>query len=195
MESTIRLWRWRRNPLRRRSDIAEAWLGLATGLVIAVGAPLAGAATTIGTAHVMLAPGADLNETAALVTGSADEAGGAGADADTVGYPAHGREVVTVDWTTPNGTTGTGSAWADADAEPGDRVTVWLDDTGGLREPPVATTTAWAAGVLLGASAAAGFCLMAVATRAGLQNRLDTRRTAAWERAWAEVAPGWSQHA
>ncbi|WP_059006459.1 Rv1733c family protein [Streptomyces specialis] len=190
MEGTIRLWRWRRNPPRRRSDIAEGWLGLATGLVIALGAPLAGAATTAGTAHIMLAPGTDLNETAALVTGSAAEA-----DAATVGHPGHDRTVVTVDWTTPDGTTRTGSTWADASTRPGDRVDVWIDDSGELRRPPVATTTAWAAGALLGASAAAGVCLLAVAASAGARNRLDIRRTAAWERAWAEAAPGWSQHA
>src|SRR3954454_3563014 len=31
---TKRGWRWRRNPLRRRSDVVEAWLGVLTVLVL-----------------------------------------------------------------------------------------------------------------------------------------------------------------
>ncbi|MEV5007216.1 hypothetical protein [Streptomyces sp. NPDC055692] len=36
------LWRWRSNPMRRREDVIEGWVLLATWAVIAVGAPLAG---------------------------------------------------------------------------------------------------------------------------------------------------------
>src|SRR5690606_29315652 len=42
MRSIRGLWRWRGNPLCRRSDRQEAWLSLCAALLIAVGAPLAG---------------------------------------------------------------------------------------------------------------------------------------------------------
>lgn len=42
-----RMWgrRLRRNPLRRRSDVVEAWTVLAVAVLLLLGAPLLGAAT------------------------------------------------------------------------------------------------------------------------------------------------------
>ncbi|WP_444546239.1 Rv1733c family protein, partial [Streptomyces longispororuber] len=42
MRSRVLCWRWRRGPLRRRSDVIEAWTVLVTGVVLFVGAPAAG---------------------------------------------------------------------------------------------------------------------------------------------------------
>ncbi|MER6045263.1 hypothetical protein ABT136_31700 [Streptomyces sp. NPDC001856] len=36
-------WRWRKNPLRRRSDVVEAWTVLVVALLLLIAAPLAGA--------------------------------------------------------------------------------------------------------------------------------------------------------
>lgn len=38
----VRLWRWRRNPLRRRSDVIEAWVVLCGWLLALVGAVFGG---------------------------------------------------------------------------------------------------------------------------------------------------------
>ncbi|MGW3728091.1 Rv1733c family protein, partial [Streptomyces sp. NPDC000851] len=43
MGTRVRGWRWRRNPLRRRSDVVEAWTALAVAVLLLLGAPLAGA--------------------------------------------------------------------------------------------------------------------------------------------------------
>lgn len=43
MRTRVRGWRWRRNPLRRRSDVVEAWTVLAVALLLLLVAPLAGA--------------------------------------------------------------------------------------------------------------------------------------------------------
>ncbi|MBW8820836.1 MAG: hypothetical protein JF598_22125, partial [Streptomyces sp.] len=43
MRTRVRGWRWRRNPLRRRSDVIEAWTVLAVAALMLLGAPLVGA--------------------------------------------------------------------------------------------------------------------------------------------------------
>jgi hypothetical protein len=45
MRTRVRGWRWRHNPLRRRSDVVEAWTTLAVVLLLLLVAPLAGALT------------------------------------------------------------------------------------------------------------------------------------------------------
>ncbi|MEV1086149.1 hypothetical protein AB0I98_49510, partial [Streptomyces sp. NPDC050211] len=44
MRTRVRGWRWRPSPLRRRSDIVEAWTVVVVAVLLFVGAPLAGAA-------------------------------------------------------------------------------------------------------------------------------------------------------
>ncbi|MGQ4333511.1 hypothetical protein [Streptomyces hayashii] len=43
MRSGVRGWRRRDNPLRRRSDVVEAWTALVVATLLLVVAPLAGA--------------------------------------------------------------------------------------------------------------------------------------------------------
>ncbi|MER7187064.1 3-deoxy-7-phosphoheptulonate synthase, partial [Streptomyces hyaluromycini] len=45
MRTRVRGWRWRQNPLRRKSDVVEAWIALAVAVLLGVAAPLAGALT------------------------------------------------------------------------------------------------------------------------------------------------------
>ena len=42
MRAVPGLWRWRSNPLCRRTDLVEGWIALAALLLITVGAPLIG---------------------------------------------------------------------------------------------------------------------------------------------------------
>ncbi|MEW2257347.1 hypothetical protein AB0924_19370, partial [Streptomyces sp. NPDC047869] len=46
MRAIAGLWRWRRNPLRRATDLTEAWVALVALVLIAVAAPVTG--TLIG---------------------------------------------------------------------------------------------------------------------------------------------------
>ncbi|MFE2134660.1 hypothetical protein ACFW9X_15865, partial [Streptomyces sp. NPDC059466] len=45
------LWRWRRNPLRRRSDALEAWIVLVAGALTVLGGVLAGLLATQSVEH------------------------------------------------------------------------------------------------------------------------------------------------
>lgn len=51
MGTSVRFRRWRRNPLRRGTEVAEAWTGVATAVLIAVGGPAAGATTAVAVEH------------------------------------------------------------------------------------------------------------------------------------------------
>src|SRR5207237_251923 len=44
MRTRVYGWRWRRNPLRRRSDVVEAWTVLVVAVLLSVVAPLVGVA-------------------------------------------------------------------------------------------------------------------------------------------------------
>ncbi|MEU0210453.1 hypothetical protein ABZ235_11750 [Streptomyces canus] len=35
----LRLWRWRRNPLRRRTDLAQAWIAVGLFVVVTAATP------------------------------------------------------------------------------------------------------------------------------------------------------------
>ncbi|MDT0309778.1 hypothetical protein RM780_22880 [Streptomyces sp. DSM 44917] len=181
------LWRWRRNPLRRRSDRAEAWLGVATVVVLAVGAPAAGAATGAGVSSALLRSAEGVSPATAVLEESLPVPDGGG--------PGGARYLAEVRWTGPDGEARSGEAWVGAGAEPGGSVPVWVDADGELRDPPLTPAAAYTAGALLGGSAAAGVCLVALGVRGGACARLDAGRARRWEREWARVAPQWSPRA
>ncbi|MGK5531728.1 Rv1733c family protein [Streptomyces sp. URMC 129] len=184
MERRVRLWRWRRNPLRRRCDVAEAWVGLAAGVLMVVGAPAAGAAALTGSAEAMLREAREARRTTAVVTDVHD----------TVTVSGVGP-LGTVRWTSADGTPRTGMTRLPPGVTAGARVTVWLDGDGAPRGAPPSPAAAWAAGALLGTGVAGGVCLLALGARGGARSRLDARRSARWEREWAEIAPRWSRRA
>ncbi|MFJ6947749.1 hypothetical protein ACISU4_24405, partial [Streptomyces wuyuanensis] len=42
MRAVSGLWRWRHNPLRRTTDLVEAWLAVAAALLLVLAVPAAG---------------------------------------------------------------------------------------------------------------------------------------------------------
>ncbi|WP_059011132.1 Rv1733c family protein [Streptomyces specialis] len=184
MERRVRLWRWRRNPLRRRCDVAEAWVGLVAGAVMVVGAPAVGVVAFTGATEAMLNDGRGARRVAAVVT-----------DAHEAVTPTGTGRLGAVRWTAPDGTPGTGFTRLPAGAGPGTGVTVWLDEDGAPRGAPPSPAVARTGGALLGTGAAGGVCLLALGARSGARRRLDARRSARWEREWAEIAPRWSGQA
>ncbi|NUP36071.1 MAG: hypothetical protein HOY76_03355 [Streptomyces sp.] len=53
-EGRVPLWLWRRNPLRRRSDVAEAWLGVAAAALLRLAVPTAAVTTAAVAEHSTL---------------------------------------------------------------------------------------------------------------------------------------------
>ncbi|WP_127358427.1 Rv1733c family protein [Actinacidiphila soli] len=185
MPTKVRLWRWRRNPLKRGLDVAEAWVVLAAGVLLAAGAPAVGAATAVGVENATLRESRDWHSTSAALTEDAP------AKATLYSGSDNGRVRATVRWTASDGSPHTSSALVKPGLQSGARATIWLDEHGALRNPPTAPDAARAQGIVFGSYAATGTCLLVLGGRWAVQARLDRRRTAEWESEWAKVGPKW----
>lgn len=183
-------WRWRRNPLRRRSDVVEGWAALVMAVLLLVGAPLAGVlvgAWGYGEAHsVAQRLRAELHMVRARVTGPVPQVSGTAPGGREQTYR------VSVRWTPPGEPPRTTTAPIAAGTRTGATVTVWLDPSGvGMSAPPTSAMVwqqALSAG-LCGAGGTAGTALVGYALfrRTALKHRLTE-----WERDWARTEPEWT---
>ncbi|WP_443072639.1 Rv1733c family protein [Streptomyces sp. RPT161] len=188
MGATVRLWKGRHNPLMRRTDVAEAWLGVATAVLVTALAPLAGAVLAGNVDAELLHEQQGWHRTAAVLTenAAATETGVAVGE-DTA------RADALVRWTAPDHSVRTAMAQVPAGAKAGDTAVVWTDAGGRLRHQPMTPHQAEVLGDLAGACAAAGVCVLLVGgRRVVVRVGLDRYRARAWERAWAEVEPRWT---
>ncbi|MFI1422219.1 hypothetical protein ACH4VX_30470 [Streptomyces sp. NPDC020731] len=181
----VRLWRWRSNPLRRRSDLAEAWLVLATlllALLLGVFSGLTAAAAVDGSL-------AERRERATPVPAVlAEDAAGLSA---SVTQDGDGGVWAKVRWTAADGTGRTGRAEVDPGSPAGTGVTVWTDPAGRLVPAPPDGAEARFQSVMAGvtvAVAAGGLVLLGGWL---VRARLQLRRMAEWEAEWRRVEPSW----
>lgn len=174
------LWRWRRNPLKRRSDIAEAWIGVASTALLLLMVPVVGVVVAAVGERSALGQGEGLHRTAARLVEDAT------APLSRFSGMADDHVRVTVRWTMPGGSLNTGEAAVAAGSKAGSSTTVWRDDAGRLHPAPPTPAQARSQGAALGAAAGAGVCVMVVGGWWAARLRLDVRRTAQWDRAWAE---------
>ncbi|MFJ3718454.1 hypothetical protein [Streptomyces sp. NPDC090057] len=191
MGTRVRGWRWRRNPLRRRSDVMEAWAVLVAAVLLFVVTPLAGTAAGLY-AHDQArsratALRAERHEVRATVTG-----GESARPRPVRGDRAHPYQAE-VRWTEPGAGTRTAVARVPAGSRAGDLVTVWFDTRGRAVAPPPNDVAVWQHTVTVGLCAAGGSAAVillgyAVQRRAALRHRMDE-----WEREWARTGPRWTQ--
>ncbi|HEY7324859.1 MAG TPA: hypothetical protein VH520_08530 [Streptosporangiaceae bacterium] len=176
------------NPLRRRSDVLEAWLVPAAIVVFLVLSPLVAGLAALGVRadnaaaqHVQqswqpvsavllrAAPGPEFSDN--------------GGNTWTVWVPAR--------WTV-GGHHYTGNIPVAADSRAGSTQTVWLDRAGHVRAPAMTASElsgSIGTGILLAVAALA--VVIAIATRLA-RWLLERRRIASWETAWLSVGPRWS---
>ncbi|MFF5973245.1 hypothetical protein ACFY7C_17145 [Streptomyces sp. NPDC012769] len=200
MRAATGLWRWRHNPLRRTTDLVEAWVALTAALLLCLAVPLAGwAVGTSANESLQRSVRAQHEErvpTVARVVRSAEtgEAGATGQrPADTAGERRL-RPAVVAAWTAPDGTRRTGTVTTTREqADPGDHFPLWTDRTGRAVTPPMHPETARAHALIAGLTVAllAGF-LVESARRVAV-HRLLRRRYDRLDRAWAEVGPDWGR--
>ncbi|MCD9874765.1 Rv1733c family protein [Streptomyces guryensis] len=182
--SKMRLWRWRRNPLRRHSDAVEAWIVLATWIIALAGGLLAGFAADAAMQDSLAARRAAVHAVSAELTRNADRTAYVSTDGgDTVWGKAR--------WTAADGSTHTGLTRVDPSSTAGTPVTVWVDRRGELATRPPGQGEARGQSALSGALAAAGAAGVAAGCGRLTRRRLDRRRMRAWEAEWERVGPQW----
>ncbi|MFH9011763.1 hypothetical protein ACH4C6_10325 [Streptomyces sp. NPDC017943] len=187
----LMLWRWRRNPLRRRTDLIQAWIGL--GLLLAVLAATPAVVTLArDLAHrhysrTAQQQAATRQETTAVLLHDAPRHPEPGSpEARKTLYP------VTVRFTDPLGRTRT----AETDVQPqlpaGTTLRVWAGTDGRLTDPPLTAEQIRSRSV--GSAVIATLAFYATGTLAyGVAHRtLQRRNLAAWDTAWARTAPRWT---
>ncbi|MFF1284006.1 hypothetical protein [Streptomyces sp. NPDC058299] len=183
------LWRWRRNPLKRRADVLEAWVVLGTMLLTVLAGVPAGLAAARSVEHGLARERATWRPAVARVTARIPAASRPAAGHASAG----GRFWAKVRWTTADGSAHTGRVRVEPGVGPGTPVTVWTDPRGHLvSRPTTASEAAFRAtliGLLVGVSTAAVPFVGGLAARA----RLERRRLDAWDTEWARLGPQWGR--
>lgn len=191
MRTRVRGWRWRPNPLRRRSDVVEAWTALVVTVLLVVGAPLAGVAAgswAHATARAEAAQQrAGLHRVGAVLV----------ADAPAAVPTAHGDRqptyAVKARWTDPRGDTRTGLARVPAGTRSGESAPVWLDARGRSVDPPPTSEAIWQHALAFGACTTAGAVAVVLAGNLLVRRIALRHRLAEWEREWARTGPEWGR--
>ncbi|MDQ1043056.1 hypothetical protein [Streptomyces sp. V4I2] len=191
MRTRVRGWRWRRSPLRRRSDVVEAWTVLAVTVLLWVGAPLVGAFAA-SWAHsearaVAEKQRADRHRVRAEVVGRT-----AGSVPVVQGGRQHAYRA-TVRWTEPNTGARTASARVPGGTRQGDVVDVWFDARGRSVSPPPDGTAVWQHTLAIGACAVGGTVAVVLLGHSVVRGAANRRRMAEWEREWALTEPQWTR--
>ncbi|QWB27705.1 MULTISPECIES: hypothetical protein [Streptomyces] len=190
MRTRVRGWRLRSSPLRRRSDVVEAWTVLVVAVLLLVGAPLAGVAAAWW-AHdeavsVSAEQRAERHRVRAEVVGGKDDS--------LPSAEAGGQHAfrATVRWTEPGEGTRTATARVAAGTRQGEVVDVWFDSRGRNVPPPVDGTEVWQHTLTIGTCAAGGAVLVVLLGHVAVRRVALRRRLAEWDRAWARTEPEWT---
>jgi hypothetical protein len=189
MQGHVFGWRWRSNPLRRRSDVVEAWTVLLVVLLLVLGAPAAGVA--VGRwAHGDARAHADAERasrdlvSAVIVENAPAPVPSAHGDKQPVHW-------VRARWTEPGGGARTGEAQVPAGTKRGDRADVWLDKAGRSVPAPPTDTAVWQHALTMGTCATVGVVGIVLAGHLVVRRVAVRHRLAEWEREWARTGPDW----
>ncbi|WP_284581011.1 hypothetical protein [Streptomyces sp. 2P-4] len=192
------VWRWRRNPLRRPTDLVEAWVAFAAVVCVLLVAPAVGCAAGLRVDDRLQQAAREQQQerflVPAVVVRPAEEGPGrAGADANPQHHSPRRTQVV-AEWTAPDGSSHRGTVpAAEEPPQAGDRFRIWTDAGGRLVGRPLDAASAAAHAAVVGLAAAAGVALLADTGRRLVVRRLVHRRHALLDRAWAETGPDWGR--
>ncbi|MFD5161965.1 hypothetical protein ACFWMJ_28460 [Streptomyces hawaiiensis] len=177
---TVRWWRWRRNTLKRRVDVVEAWVVLAGWVLALLGGLVAGLAAAGSVERAVERQRAESRRVTAVLVEEAPGPSPARAASD---HRVWGK----VRWTAPDGSTHREEARVAPSAPAGSTVSLWVNRSGDITTPPVSGGEAWlhmAMGGALAGVFAGGAVLGATwVTRLAL----DRRRMAQWDAEWERI--------
>ncbi|WP_432097782.1 Rv1733c family protein [Streptomyces sp. WAC 04229] len=189
------LWRWRRNPLCRSTDLAEAWVALAGLLLILSVAPLLGVLAGGAAQDTLQRSVREQHESRHRVTATVVrplERSTLAVDPEGAGESLRSR--VLADWTGPDGSRHEGSVTVGiGDPDPGDRFGLWTDERGRAVSRPLDGATAATHAVLAGIGAAVAAAALVEAGRRMAVWRMVRGRYARWEREWERAGPDWGR--
>ncbi|MEU0368801.1 hypothetical protein ABZ070_00780 [Streptomyces sp. NPDC006283] len=187
----VLLWRWRRNPLRRRSDLTQAWIAL--GLFLAVLATTPAVVLLVGDGayrHFQQTArheaGTRHDTTAVLVHDVPRHPEPGSDEAKGTLYP------VTVRFTDPHGQPRTAKTDVEPGLHAGDTVRVWVSDEGKVTDPPLTPERVRSHTLGCALLAAVAVPLIGAACYGYVGRRLERRNLAEWDSAWARTAPRWT---
>lgn len=190
------LWRWRHNPLRRTTDLVEAWVALVALLLILVGTPVVGSVLGSFAQSSLQKSARDQQRTRHLVAATVvKKLNPSPVDLDP--ESSRTREAtsrVLADWTAPDGTARHGTVLADLKSpHRGERFALWTDDQGRIVDRPLDGAAATTHAVLAGFGAAAMTAGLIEGGRRLIVWRLVLRRYARWDQAWDKAGPDWGR--
>lgn len=184
------LWRWRRNPLKRRADSIESWFLLAAWVLTLLIAVSAGAEVSRSVEEALARERAEWRRIEAYLT---ERAPGTARDD---GRDTRADHVwATARWTAADGTSHTGQLRVPAGSGAGTPVDVWTDRRGRQVTRPATASEARLRATLVGAVAALGASVVPVAAARAVCRRLEDRRLAEWDAQWARLGPQWGRSA
>ncbi|MFJ9868936.1 hypothetical protein [Streptomyces sp. NPDC101165] len=190
------LWRWRRNPLRRATDMAEAWVALVALVLVTVAAPVIGCLVGVAAQDSLQRSVREQQHSRHLVTATVVRGlGRAPTETDPDTGTAHDvRSRVLADWTAPDGTRQHGAALANLKSpHAGDHFRLWTDPHGRITTRPLDSPTATTHAVLAGFGAALLTVGLVESGRRLIVWRMVRRRYARWDQAWDRAGPDWGK--
>ncbi|GLX50646.1 hypothetical protein Shyhy01_35960 [Streptomyces hygroscopicus subsp. hygroscopicus] len=195
MRAVTGLWRWRRNPLCRATDLAEAWVALVALVLIAVAAPATGALVGFAAQDSLQRAARVERHTHHQVTATVVRVLGREPEGDLDSRSVHEtRTRVVADWPAPDGSTHRGPVLTGLKSpRAGERFGLWTDPQGRVTTRPLDSVTATTHAVLAGFGAALVAAALAETARRLTVWRMVRRRYARWEQAWDRAGPDWGK--
>ncbi|MGW4567128.1 Rv1733c family protein [Streptomyces sp. NPDC004561] len=196
MRAVSGVWRWRHNPLRRTTDLAEAWVALVALVLIALAAPVTGCLVGAAAQDSLQRAAREEQHARRLVTATVVRDLGQAlleADPDTT-TARETRSRVIAEWTAVDGTRRHGPALADIKSpRAGDHFGLWTDPHGRITTRPLDSATATTHAVLAGLGAALVSAALVESGRRLTVWRMVRRRYERWDQAWDRAGPDWGK--
>ncbi|MET9603550.1 hypothetical protein ABZZ17_00635 [Streptomyces sp. NPDC006512] len=198
MRTAMGVWRWRRNPLRRPTDLFEAWVAFAALVCVLLVAPAVGWVAGLRVDGTLQRAAQEQRHERYLVPAVVVRpAPGSPAGAET--DPAARRQApersrIVAAWTAPDGSSHEGTVPAAEEPPlPGDRFRIWTDVRGRLVGQPLDPSAASFHAGLAGLAAALAAGALVETVRRLVVRRLMHRRYLRLDRAWAAAGPDWGR--
>ncbi|WP_338899778.1 hypothetical protein WBG99_32545 [Streptomyces sp. TG1A-60] len=180
------LWRWRRNPLRRRGDRLESWVVLVTWALTLLGGVITGLPAAESVESNLARQRTECHSVGAVLTEDAPEPSGANGTGT-------GKVWAQVRWTAPDGSAREGQARVEPAALRGSPVTVWTNAEGLLVTKPATEAQARLRAVLVGGLAAVFVAAVPFVVGRLVRGRMERRRMDQWDEEWERIGPLWGR--